>query len=266
MSGYKNVKYKFEDEEKKIHEQSFEINAFDTQGLSDSEGRSEEFLNEIAQTIKTTPLNLIVVLVEYGRMDTGLYRNLAVLSECLNGMSQSSCMLIVNKVPTLKSLERKLKRGENFHDRKETLEEYFNEVSKVLNILFKYKCFLEDDSLEGAEQFNTNVYNFIRGILFTRSFHLDASKVRTWNEIKEFYEKEISELENEQTNDQSANVECEIEKNLNDLDLERSELKNKSGKCLDSVESKVRKLKEKKANLNNLEAALVNKHQQHANQ
>ena len=69
---------------------SFELNAIDTPGIADSQGRSKQFLNEIAQTIKTTPLNLIIVLVEYGRMDTGLSSNLEVLRECLNGMSQSN--------------------------------------------------------------------------------------------------------------------------------------------------------------------------------
>ena len=69
---------------------SFELNAIDTPGIADSQGKSKQFLNEIAQTIKTTPLNLIIVLVEYGRMDTGLSSNLEVLRECLNGMSQSN--------------------------------------------------------------------------------------------------------------------------------------------------------------------------------
>ena len=63
---------------------SFELNAIDNPGIADSKGRSKQFLNEIAQTIKTTPLNLIIVLVEYGRMDTGLSSNLEVLRECLN--------------------------------------------------------------------------------------------------------------------------------------------------------------------------------------
>ena len=63
---------------------SFELNAIDTPDIADSQGRSKQFLNEIAQTIKTTPLNLIIVLVEYGRMDTGLSSNLEVLRECLN--------------------------------------------------------------------------------------------------------------------------------------------------------------------------------------
>ena len=141
-SDLHRIKFNFEDEDKQIHEQSFDLNAIDTPGIADSEGRSKQFLNVIAQTIKTTPLNLIIVLVEYGRMDTGVYSNLEVLRECMNGMSQSSTMLIISKVPTEKSLERKRRKGEQCRDRKETLKEYFNEVTKVLNISLKYKCFL----------------------------------------------------------------------------------------------------------------------------
>ena len=145
------IKFKLEDEDKQIHEQSFDLNAFDTPGFADSEGRLKQFLNEIAQTIKTTPLNLIIILFEYGRMDTGVYSNLEVLRECLNGMSQSSSISIINKVPTERYLERKRKNGEEFRDRKETLEEYFNKVSKALNISFKRKCYLEDDKLDGLK-------------------------------------------------------------------------------------------------------------------
>jgi hypothetical protein len=74
---------------------SQELNAYDTPGIADSEGRSEQFLNDIAEKIKTTPLNLLIILVEYGRHDTSFYNNLEVLRECLNGLSQSSSMLIV---------------------------------------------------------------------------------------------------------------------------------------------------------------------------
>jgi predicted GTPase len=52
-------------------ETCFQLTAFDTPGIGDSQGRSKQFLNEIAQTIKTTPLNLIIILVEYGKLDVG---------------------------------------------------------------------------------------------------------------------------------------------------------------------------------------------------
>ena len=60
------VKFKLED-----REISYYLNAIDTPGLADTKDRSKVSLNKIAETIKTTPLNLIIVLVEYGRMDTG---------------------------------------------------------------------------------------------------------------------------------------------------------------------------------------------------
>ena len=97
---------------------SIELNAYDTPGIADSEGRSERFLNDIAEKIKTTPLNLLIIVVEYGRHDTSFYNNLEILRECLNGLSQSSSMLIVNKVPT----ERVLARVSEREERKRAIE------------------------------------------------------------------------------------------------------------------------------------------------
>ena len=118
------------------NEISFELKAFDTPGIGDSKGRSIEFLNKIAQTIKETPLNLIIILVEYGKFDTGLYSNLEVLRECLNDLSQSSSMLIINKVPTEKSLVKKRKNGEMIRNRQEVLDETFIKLSNALGTTF----------------------------------------------------------------------------------------------------------------------------------
>ena len=104
---------------------SFELTVIDTPGIAESEGRSKQFLNEIAETIKTTPLNLIIILVEYSIQDVGFYNNLEILRECLNGLSQLSTMIIINKVPTKEYLEKKLKKGEEVPDRKKTMEEFF---------------------------------------------------------------------------------------------------------------------------------------------
>jgi hypothetical protein len=53
-------------------------------------------------------------------------------------MSQSSSMLIVNKVPAEKYLERKRKQGEQYRYRNEEMQTTFDEFSKALNISFKY--------------------------------------------------------------------------------------------------------------------------------
>ena len=49
---------------------TLKLNAFDTPGIADSKGRSKEFLNAIAQTIRNHPFNLLIILVEYGKHDT----------------------------------------------------------------------------------------------------------------------------------------------------------------------------------------------------
>jgi small GTP-binding protein len=68
---------------------AYDLTVFDTPGISDSQGRSKRFLNEIAQTMQNTNFNLLIILVEYGRHDVGFYNNLEVLHECLNGLAQS---------------------------------------------------------------------------------------------------------------------------------------------------------------------------------
>ena len=163
----------------------FDLNAFDTPGIGDSKGRSKQFLNDIARTIKSTPLNLIIVMVEYGKHDTNVYNTLEVLGECLQGVNRYSSMLVVNKVPTLKILEKKRKKGEQVSNRDTELRLTYDLVSRVIGISFKHEIFIENDDSE--ENINYEKYNMIRKEIFMCDSHLDASKVRTWNEIYNFY-------------------------------------------------------------------------------
>ena len=121
-------------------------------------------------------------------------------------------MLIVNKVPTLNSLERKRKKGKTCRDRKDMLDETYKEVSQALGISFKYEFFLEDESLEGAEEFNTSVYNSLRGLIYSRSFHLDASKVRTWNDICDFYRKYDGQMTDQIMTELKSDLENKLDK------------------------------------------------------
>ena len=198
---------------------SYLLDAYDTPGIGDTQGRSKQFLNEIAQTIKKTPLNLKIVLIEYGKLDTGLYNNLEILRECLNYWSQSSSMLIVNKVPTKKNLDRKRKNGEEVKDREEMLEEIFHKLSECLGSEFKFKFFLENDDMDDAETFKAEQYELIRQVIYSCSSYLNVSHVRSWNEIVEFYLNEISfdQVINEQitkiieeTNDKLAKIEWDM--------------------------------------------------------
>jgi septin family protein len=194
----------------------YDLTVFDTPGIGDSRGRSRRFLNEIAQTIKTTPLYLIIILVEYGRFDTGFQNYLKVLRECLNGLAQSSTMLIVNKVPTEKYLDGKRRQGEEVRNRNEVMKEMFEKLSLSLGIKlgFKYQLYLENEDNDDA--INEARYNYIRGLILSRSSIIDCSRVRTWDQINAFYTRDIRYTEN-RINEAKADLEDELRKLESDI-------------------------------------------------
>ena len=221
-SEFKKVKFEIEKEYKEIF---FQLKAFDTPGIADSKGRSKEFLNQIASTIKKTPLNLIIILVEYGRLDTGLFNNLEVLRECLNDLSQSSSMLIISKVPTEKSLAKKRKNKEKVTDRNLILEQAFAKLSEALGNKFKFEIFLENDAdSEEAENFNSKQCDYIRQIIFSCSSKMIATKVRTWNEIVEFYERETAGLSEKEVDEQMNNLIAEIKDKIDKVEFDIADI------------------------------------------
>jgi predicted GTPase len=66
----KVMRSEYERVETKYNESDL-LDAYDTPGFGDSQGRSKQFLNEIAETIRRTQLNMIIVLIEYGKLNTG---------------------------------------------------------------------------------------------------------------------------------------------------------------------------------------------------
>jgi ribosome biogenesis GTPase A len=176
---------KFTDQDKDI---SFHLNVFDTPGIDDTNGQSKKFLNEIASTIKDNNPNLIIIIDDYGRFSTSVQNNLEVLRECLNDLSQSSTMIIINNVPLEKTLAKKRKKGDMVRDRKELLDEFFEKYSKALGCSFKYRFFLEnDDDDNDDDDVNGDEYNLIKSVIFSCSSHLDTSNVKTWDEVVDSY-------------------------------------------------------------------------------
>ena len=216
------VKCKFEHNQENL-ELPFELMAYDTPGIADSQGRSKQFLNEIADIIKIKPLNILIILVEYGKMDVGFYNNIEILRECLNDLADHSSMLIVNKVPTEKNLDRKRKKGEEVRDRNEMISGIFEKISECLGSQFKYRFFLENDDMDDAETFNAEQYNLIRQVIFSCSSHLNSSQVKSWKEIVEFY---TGAIDNEQVlNDQTNQLKNEIENKLEKIEFDIADLK-----------------------------------------
>ena len=217
------IKVKYMSEEKESKDYEFELKGIDTPGIGDSQGRSREFLNDIAQTIRETPLNMIIILVEFGKIDTGLYNNLEILRESLNDLSQSSSMLIINKVPTKKYLDNKRKKREIVPDKETMLAEAFQKLSTALGSSFKYQLFLEND--DDDVEINAKKYNFIKQIIHSCGSLMNVSQIKTWNEIFATYSAEISRLSDQEVNDQMNKLKAELKDKLDKIEFDIADIK-----------------------------------------
>lgn len=80
------------------HHLPFKLTAYDTPGISDPNGRTRQFLDDIMGTIQRHKFHHIIIIVKYGVYDTDIQNNLQVLNLCLNGLNSSNSMLIINRV------------------------------------------------------------------------------------------------------------------------------------------------------------------------
>jgi GTPase SAR1 family protein len=202
-------------------ESSFKLICYDTPGIADTLGRSKDFLNKIAKKIKETPLNQLIILVEYGKHDTSFYVNLEVLRECLNNLSDSSTMIIINKVPTLKVLENKRRKGEEVIDRDIGLKETFAKISEKLDTIladFRYKIYLEND--DNDADINAKKYDEIKRIILSSSSNLNATNVRTWDEIQEFYSSQINALTEQQLEEKLEQIKLDYADKLDKVEFD----------------------------------------------
>jgi GTPase SAR1 family protein len=201
----------------------FMLKVFDTPGLDDSRGRSKQFLNEIALTILKEPLNMIIVIVEYEKFSTSIQNNLEVLRECLNDLSQSSSMLIINKVPLETILKKKLNEGEVVPDREKVLEETFEKYSKALGCSFKYQFFLENHDYD--DDINEKRYNAIKEVIFNCSSFIDTANVRTWDQVVETYEKDRSSVSEQELNESMSKEAAYITDKLSKIEFDIADIK-----------------------------------------
>lgn len=205
-----------------VREIPFGLTVFDTPGIGDSKGRSKRFLNEIAQTMQQTNFNLLIIFVKYGTNDVGFYNNLEVLRECLNGLSQSSTMIIINNVPTEAFLRRKRDKGEIVRDRKVILKEFFERISQCLGNTFRYEIFLENE--DNDDKINEARYSYIREVILSRISYINTSRVRTWDQLIASFLRDfryaVTRI-NEQIND----VQSDLEDELNKIEFDIADVK-----------------------------------------
>jgi hypothetical protein len=133
-------------------------------------------------------------------------------------------MLIVNKVPTEKALDRKRANGEEIGigERAQEIETTLKNMSLALNMSFKHELFLEDDSYEDT---NTEKYDQIREDIYLCESHLDASQVRTWEEIVKFYSTDISSLTEKEMDEKYNELKKGIKDKLDKIEFDIADVK-----------------------------------------
>ncbi len=187
--------------------------------------------------MKANSFNQILILIEYGRLETSLYNNLEVLKECLNDLPQISTTIIVNKVPTERMLASKRKRGEVVPDRQSELVKTFEEISKALDNTFIYNLYLENEDYDDTD--NEAKYKLIRRIIW-ESNPFQASQVRTWDEIVKFYEEIIDGLI--VTNSKKEELVKNLEDKLDKIEFDIADIKYSYLKVVNTNHSNLEQL------------------------
>ena len=86
--------------------------------------------------LKNESFNQLIIVTEYGRASVDFYNHLEIVERCLNGVVDSSVMLIINKAPNKFGLERNLEEDASFElDQNLSFHEV---VSKVVKEFFVY--------------------------------------------------------------------------------------------------------------------------------
>ena len=85
--------------------------------------------------LKSEPFNQLIIVVEYRRASVDFYNHLEILERCLNGVVDSSVMLIINKTPNKVKLRKALKENPNFN-LEQNLKHLIDEIARIFKFRF----------------------------------------------------------------------------------------------------------------------------------
>ena len=85
--------------------------------------------------LKNESFNQLIIVTEYGRTSVDFYNHLEILERCLNGVVDSSVMLIINKTPNKVKLRKALKENPNF-GLEQNLKHLIDEIARIFKFRF----------------------------------------------------------------------------------------------------------------------------------
>ena len=147
------------------------------------------------------------------------------MERCLNGVIDSSVMLVINKVPNKAQLERGRKENSSF-DLDRDLKRLKDEITRIFKFEFSadFKFLDEYDDVDEIE--NDYILEQMRNVIFlSKSYQF--SNTRTWSELIKFNEdsKKIN-LNQTDTNEQiKKDLKDQIEKISSNIDFMKNQIK-----------------------------------------
>jgi hypothetical protein len=159
--------------------------------------------------LKNESFNQLIIVTEYGRASVDFYNHLEIVERCLNGVVDSSVMLIINKVPNKVGLERNLEEDASF-DLDHNLNRLRDEIARVFKFQFSadFSLVVENGSEDDARE-NDVVLDKIRNVIeLSESYAFPNTK--TWSDLTK-----IIEQSQQSTSDQAL-LNAQIKSDLKD--------------------------------------------------
>lgn len=178
------------------------------QGITDNK-TSRATIDSIMVKLKNEPFNQLIIVTDYGRADVDFYNHLEIMERCLNGVVDSSVMLIINKVPNRARLETNLEEDASF-DLEQNLKRLRDEVARIFKFQFSADFSLvEENGDEADAKENNKVLEKMRKLI-QDSESYSFSNTKTWSNLVK-----IAEDSHQSTYDETA-LSVQIKSDLKD--------------------------------------------------
>ena len=148
---------------------------------------ARETIDSIITKLKSESFNQLIIVIQYGKTSVDFYNHLEILERCLNGVVDSSVMLIINKVPNEAGIKRALKENPNFN-LDNNLKRLRDEIARIFKFRFSAEFSLvEELDDEDDERENDSVLDKIRNVInLSEPYRFENAK--TWSELVKIVE------------------------------------------------------------------------------
>lgn len=149
--------------------ETMNLSTYDTPGITDRK-MAQPYIDDIMTKMKNENFHQIIIVIRYDRASVDFYNHLEILERCLNGVTDSSVMLIINRIPNKMQLKKATKENSSF-DLENELEKLKGEINRIFKFQFSAIFNISEEITDEDEDENEIVLKRIRSVVlhFTRN-------------------------------------------------------------------------------------------------